>query len=138
MAYQAYADDPGTLGAVALRIIAGYFVGILLGVPGFVMNRKGLTDLYCVLDGKFFLSSQLALLDSRHGKNAAAYFLFLLILARAFIPLFYGSPWIWAISVFPYGVYLSANVLPFVLSPKREQAGSADLSSKSAALGGPQ
>ena len=122
MVYLAYANDPGTLRAVAVRIIAGYVLGVLIGVPAFVMNRWALTDLQCVLDGKFFLSSQIALLDSRHGKNATAYFLSLLLLTRALTPLFYGDPWIWAISVSPYGAYLSSNVLPFVFVPKRDAA----------------
>lgn len=97
-----------------------FLFGALAALPAYVLNRKALNELYEGLKGKIFLSSQLALLDSRHGKNAVAYFYFLVYLGFMLVlrlpeswGLAYGGP-----PMFAFGAYLSANVLPFVLPPK--------------------
>lgn len=118
MVYFWYVEEPSTLWPALSRTALGYFLGALIGVPAFVMNRRALTELYNTLSGKFFLSSQLALLDSRQGRNAMAYFFALMFLFWICAPLFHGIS-MSAISAFPYGLYLSANVLPFVFPPKR-------------------
>jgi hypothetical protein len=74
------------------------------------------------LDGKIFLSSQLALLSSRHGKNALAYFYIIAYVTRLcaiFASLFYGDGPMTAWGLFVAGQYLSAHALPFVSPPKR-------------------
>jgi hypothetical protein len=106
---------------VLIGALVGYPLGVLAGLPAFVLNRKAVSELYDALSGKLFLSSQLALLDSRHGKNALAYFYVLEYLAVQLFPLwvrFWGwdGPIVW----FAQAAYLSANVLPFVLPLKRK------------------
>jgi hypothetical protein len=98
--------------------LVAYLVGALAGVPAFVLNQKAIIELHDALRGKIFLSSQLALLDSRHGKNAVVYFYFLAYLAiqsRGFLP----ESWMFTVPMFIYGAYLAANVLPFVFPPER-------------------
>ena len=113
LAYFWYLEDPSAIGHVLALTLAGFGLGALGGVPALLMNKRALMELYPSVVGKFFLSSQLALLDSRHGKNAAAYFYVVLLAWRVCAPLFRG-PWTAAVSAFAYGLYLSANVLPFV------------------------
>jgi len=121
MVYDAYVNDRSTVGGALLRTLLGYTLGVLLALPSFALNLKALRALCVVLQGKFFLSSQLALFDSRHGKNAVAYFYFLLFLFQAQGPYVRAGivpgRWIPAIAAFPYGLYLGANVLPFVFAP---------------------
>jgi len=119
LAYIGHAWRSGFARTALIYALLGYAAGALAGLPAFVLNRKALTELYDALNGKMFLSSQLALLDSRHGKNAAVCFYFLVYLAIQsvrFLPesLMFTSP------MFVYGAYLSANVLPFVFPPNRK------------------
>ncbi len=98
-----------------IRVLVAYPLGVLAGLPAFVLNRKALTELHDALDGRFFLSSQLALLDSRHGKNAVAYFyvaVCLALLPVSFLVKF--EPLQGQGGFIVQGIYLSANVLPFV------------------------
>lgn len=118
MVYSGYALGSSTARIVLINILVGFPSGALAGVPAFLMNRRALTELYDALNGKVFLSSQLALLDSRHGKNAVVYFYFLWYLAyvaHAFLP----DIWNYAAAFFAYGAYLSANILPFVFFRKQ-------------------
>jgi len=116
VAYSAY--DIGALrgGEVLLDGLA-FLVGLAVGMPAYFMNRRAIFELRDTLENKVFLSSQLALLDSRHGKNALVYFYFAIGSAAL------GST---LLSVLPQGTviflalgaYFSANLLPFVLVPK--------------------
>jgi hypothetical protein len=95
-----------------------FFLGAAAALPAYVMNRKALSELYDELNGKVFLSSQLALLNSRQGKNALAYF-YLIACAGTFLAnILRSSPLIGAEEFFLFGGYLSAHVLPFVFPPK--------------------
>jgi hypothetical protein len=99
--------------------LAAYPLGALAGLPGFLLNRKAVIELYDALEGKMFLSSQLALLDSRHGKNAVGYFYVVVYLAFRSMP-FLPESWMFTPPMFVYGMYLATNVLPFVFPPTRE------------------
>lgn len=100
-------------------------IGAVAGLPAFLMNRTAVTELYDTLDNKFFLSSQLALLESRHGKNALAYFYFVATVAFACTGKLPGVPDT-ASACFAYGVYLSANVFPFLFGSKRPNSGASN------------
>lgn len=109
----------GTLSTEEVLLASGGFaVGALAGIPVYLMNRSAVDELYEALDGKFFLSSQLALLDSRHGKNAFACFYFLLFLiTQAVLVLHDISPWIFG--YLAAGTYLSGHICPFVMAWRR-------------------
>src|SRR5436309_3542738 len=72
--YRGYGFGAGTQGNALIDMLVGLPVGLIAGLPSCLMNLKALDELREALDNKFFLSSQLALLDSRHGKNALTYF----------------------------------------------------------------
>lgn len=101
----------------ALQALVEYPLGILVGLPALFLNRKALADLCRSLEGRTFLSSQLALLDSRHGKNAVAYFYAVEYLAMMSLPWWPAFPFVEVArgGFFRQAVYLSANVLPFVI-----------------------
>jgi hypothetical protein len=116
-----------------------FLLGVATGLPAYRMNRRALSELYDQLIGKIFLSSQLALLDSRHGKNALGYFYLVAYgvrvgalfggalgaLSGGALGGIFGHPayphlvlTVWGF--FVCGEYLSAHVLPFVFAPKRQ------------------
>jgi hypothetical protein len=102
-----------------ISFLVAYLLGVLAGLPALVLNRKGLTERYDALDGRFFLSSQLALLDSRHGRNAVAYFYVVVCLAILAFPFLAKFALLEGAGGFiVQGIYLSANVLPFVFPPR--------------------
>ena len=93
-------------------------LGVVVGLPAYVMNRRALQELHADLENKIFLSSQLALLSSRHGKNAVAYFYFVLtaaIVGPSWVPRIPMTAW----GYFAVGMYLCSNVFPFVFRAKR-------------------
>jgi len=94
-----------------------FVVGLIAGSPAGLMNRRALQELYGKLDGKFYLSSQLALLDSREGKNAFAYFYFIFCLAVAGNAVF---PWLpdYVFAPSAVGAYYSAHLFPFLFAVK--------------------
>ncbi|MBZ5565028.1 MAG: hypothetical protein LAP13_21735 [Acidobacteriia bacterium] len=105
-----------------LKVLLAYVLGVLAGSPAYFLNRKALTELYDALRGKFALSSQLALLRSWHGLGAVAYFYVVEYLAiRSFPVLAKFGPLEGVGGFILQGVYLSANVLPFVLPPRRSK-----------------
>jgi hypothetical protein len=105
---------------VLTSVVDSYFVGIVVGLPAFVLNRKALAQSYAGLDGKFFLSSRVALFSSRHGKLAVAYFYIMVFLTVRSFPLLARIPGLEGAGGFiVHGMYLSANVLPFVFPPRR-------------------
>jgi hypothetical protein len=105
---------------VLASVVDSYFVGIVVGLPAFVLNRKALTESYGALDGKFFLSSQVALFGSRHGKLALVYFYIMVFLTVRSFPFLARIPGLEGAGGFiVQAMYLSANVLPFVFPPRR-------------------
>jgi hypothetical protein len=115
--YIGYVLGSSTAKIALMNFLVVFPLGALAGLPGFVLNQKALAELRHELDGKLFLSSQLALLDSRHGRNAVAYFYFLAYLVVAAYPSL-PATWGSAAVCFGNGLYLSANVLPFIFVPK--------------------
>jgi hypothetical protein len=103
----------------ALVTAVAFAVGLIVGSPAGLMNRRALRELYTKLVGKLYLSSQIALLDSRQGKNAFAYFYFVLLLAmggRTILPFLPES----IFAPLAVGAYYSANLFPFLFSVKVE------------------
>ena len=106
---------------ILANVVDSYFVGIVVGLPAFVLNRKALAESYGALDGKFFLSSQVALFRSRHGKLAVLYFWVGVFLTVRSFPLLARIPRLEGQGGFiVQAIYLSANVLPFVFPPRQE------------------
>jgi len=116
--YRAYAH--GVLGGrEPLFDCFVFLLGVAAGLPAYLMNRRALSELYDELNGKIFLSSQLALLDSHHGKNALAYFYLVAYAGISFGGIIHSSFLMAASGFFVFGGYLSAHVVPFVFPPKR-------------------
>jgi hypothetical protein len=119
-------------GSEFVALCVAFPVGLLVGIPAYILNRKALSELAASLDNKIVLSSQLGLLDSHQGRNAVVYYYcamaFALLAQGAILPV----PGI-SMCAFGCGAYVSAHLLPFVVPPKTP-APSADLFCRSAAL----
>lgn len=104
------------------NILVAYLLGVLAGLPALVLNRMALTELYGALNGRLFLSSQIALFGSWHGKIAVLYFYVVEYLAILSFPSLARVPLLEGVGGFILqAIYLSANVLPFVFPPKRKR-----------------
>ncbi len=115
--YRAYAHSAGG-GREALIDSSAFFLGAAAALPAYVMNRRALSELYDKLNGKVFFSSQLALLNSRQGKNAVAYFYFVASAGTYLANILRSEPLMGAEEFFVFGGYLTAHVLPFVFPPR--------------------
>ena len=110
------------LGTLSFRrtlcVVGSFLLGLVVGTPAGLMNRRALQELYRKLDGKFYLSSQFPLFESRQGKNALVYFYVLITVAISGSAVFPRTPQ-FLFGFFVVGAYFATHLLPFVFKLKQ-------------------